>query len=280
VTGRQVGELWSRGVDRRHPETVQETPIDFPSVSRYRQLAQHLREAIRRGDHAPGSTLPSEAQLVATYSLSRPTVRRALALLRAEGLIDVQAGRGAFVVAQPPIRLTLNRYRPAAQRPDVGPFEATVPGGFGELVMVQVEVADDDVAARLEIESGDEVVYRRRHMHADPDASVVQIQEGRFPLAVVEGTLLAERAKVTQGTYAALASIGHPPTTITEEVAARMPSADEAALLALGPGEPVLTVTRLTRDQDARPVELLRVVASADRTVLCYEDLAVNWPGA
>jgi GntR family transcriptional regulator len=180
------------------------------------------------------------------------------------------------VAAQPPVRLTLSRYRPEAQGADRGPFESTVSGGYGELVRVEQQVADEVVAARLEIAVGDPIVYRRRHMHADPSAGVVQIQEGRFPLDLVRGTMLAESAKVSQGTYAALSQIGHAPASVTEEIGVRSPTSEEAALLQLSPGVPVLTVVRLTRDAEGRALELLDVVAHGERTRFVYEDLPLH----
>jgi DNA-binding GntR family transcriptional regulator len=49
------------------------------------------------------------------------------------------------------------------------------------LVSVQVRTADAELAARLEVAEGAEVVYRRRHMHAGDEDEIVQIQEGYFP---------------------------------------------------------------------------------------------------
>ena len=243
-------------------------------------MANLLREAIRRGEYQPGETLPSEPRLVEQFGHSRPTIRQALALLRAEGLVDVRPGLGAFVAGQPPIRLALSRYGPAVHRQDAGPFEATIPGGRGELVAVEERSADAEVAARLEIAEGDPIVYRRRHMHADPDDGIVQIQEGRFPLDLVRGSVLAGKAKVTQGTYPALAQIGHPPASVSEEVGVRMPTLEEASILRLAPGVPVLTVVRLTRDAAGRALELLSVTAHGERTRFVYEDLRLHWPAS
>lgn len=247
------------------------------SVFRYRQLAQQLREAIRRGEYPPSSMLPSEVDLATRHGITRPTVRRALAVLKTEGLIEVHVGRGAVVTAIPPIRLPVNRYRSGAARPGVGPWEATVPGGRGELFSMGRQVADERVAALLEIEPGSTVIYRRRHMHAAPDDAVVQVQESRFPLAVVDGTLIAGEARIPQGTYAALREIGHPPATVTEDVTARFPTADEEEIMRVSNGMPVLCVVRVTRDTAGLAVEVVDVVSNADRVVLRYEDLPLDW---
>jgi GntR family transcriptional regulator len=70
----------------------------------YRQIAAHLREAIRAGELMPGSPLPSESELIAQYGTARGTVRQSLSLLKGEGLIVIAHGRGAFVRDQAPLR--------------------------------------------------------------------------------------------------------------------------------------------------------------------------------
>ena len=70
----------------------------------YKQIADHLREAISRGRLKEGDQLPSEAQLIGHYGVARMTIRSALRLLEAEGLITAEHGRGVYVRARPPVR--------------------------------------------------------------------------------------------------------------------------------------------------------------------------------
>jgi GntR family transcriptional regulator len=65
------------------------------------QLAALLRGRIVSGEWPPGRRVPSEKWLMQEYDLARNTVREALAALRAEGLVDVERGRGTRV-RQPP----------------------------------------------------------------------------------------------------------------------------------------------------------------------------------
>ncbi|MGP4101811.1 GntR family transcriptional regulator [Nonomuraea sp. KM90] len=69
---------------------------------RYQVVAAWLREQIERGDLAPGATLPSEARLRRELTISRNTVRQAMAVLEREGLIVTEQGRGRFVRHEPP----------------------------------------------------------------------------------------------------------------------------------------------------------------------------------
>jgi GntR family transcriptional regulator len=64
---------------------------------KYRQLADLLRQRIDGGDLSPGDRIPSEAQLGDVYSLSRITIRQALADLERDGLLERVPGKGTFV---------------------------------------------------------------------------------------------------------------------------------------------------------------------------------------
>jgi GntR family transcriptional regulator len=70
----------------------------------YRQLAAILRARILAGRIDPGHVVPSEKQLEQEFGLSRNTSRRAIALLRDEGLVVTVAGRGSYVVSEAELR--------------------------------------------------------------------------------------------------------------------------------------------------------------------------------
>jgi GntR family transcriptional regulator len=63
----------------------------------YQQLAAILRRAIERGDYPPHRKIPSEATLMQEHDLARETVRKAVRVLAAEGLVTVVQGRGVYV---------------------------------------------------------------------------------------------------------------------------------------------------------------------------------------
>lgn len=66
-------------------------------MSKHETVSQELRIEIAAGAFAPSGKLPSEAQLVERFGVSRPTVARAFRDLQHEGLIDRRAGSGTFV---------------------------------------------------------------------------------------------------------------------------------------------------------------------------------------
>ena len=64
----------------------------------YRELADALRTAVRKGEYADGGPLPTELALAQTHGVSRQTVRRAMQELVADGLVYRVAGRGTFAI--------------------------------------------------------------------------------------------------------------------------------------------------------------------------------------
>ncbi|MFB9950732.1 GntR family transcriptional regulator [Rhizobium puerariae] len=69
-------------------------------VSLYKQIADHLRHNIAQGSYEPTGRLPSEAQIMEQFAVSRVTVRLALDDLENEGLIERRKGKGTFVVGK------------------------------------------------------------------------------------------------------------------------------------------------------------------------------------
>src|SRR4051794_34924415 len=69
----------------------------------YKQVADELRDAIISDQLAPGEALPSIRALAQQYQVTNVTATRAVDLLRSEGLVDTQLGRGTFVRTQKPV---------------------------------------------------------------------------------------------------------------------------------------------------------------------------------
>lgn len=84
----------------------------------YQQVARSITDAIRRGEHPPGSRLPSERDLAETLGVSRPTVREAITALEIQGFVSSRQGSGVYVCESQP--------RGGGGRDlDVGAFELT-----------------------------------------------------------------------------------------------------------------------------------------------------------
>src|SRR5258707_11535091 len=84
------------------------SPIFVPKTSDV--LASELRKQILGGALAPGKALPAERDLVTQTGLSRGSVREALRILEAEGLLTTPPGRLGGSVAPPPGDESLAKY--------------------------------------------------------------------------------------------------------------------------------------------------------------------------
>ena len=78
------------------PTVVSRITAD-PEGARYKRLAALLRARINSGELAVGQRLPSEKDLQDEYGMARETIRKAVGLLRSEGLVEVRQGHGTFV---------------------------------------------------------------------------------------------------------------------------------------------------------------------------------------
>ncbi|MEO7854381.1 MAG: UTRA domain-containing protein, partial [Rubrivivax sp.] len=74
----------------------------------YARIKQHLKDELSTGRWPPGAPMPSDAELVAQFGVSRMTVTRALNELRADGLIERVQGVGTFAAHLSPVSSTLN----------------------------------------------------------------------------------------------------------------------------------------------------------------------------
>lgn len=257
---------------------------DRPTPSRYVQLADELRTEILGGRWPAGDPLPSETRLAGQRGVSRDVLRAALAILRSEGLITTVHGGSTYVRDQRPVRLPVSRFSRTFGPGVPAPWQSAAADsglvGSVEMVSVSRQPADADTARLLDIAKGDEVIVRRRHMLlGEPEPELVQQSDSIIPYAVVKGSKLARRERIPSGIYQALAEVGRIPTTMTEEITARMPTPDESQLLKLAHVIPVLDIQRVTKDQDGWPIELLKVLSIADRTVLVYDDLPIGRAG-
>lgn len=68
----------------------------------YRQIAAILRRRIESGQYQPDTRIPTESELVDAFEVARTTARRAIAVLREEGLIYTVPQRGSYVTRKSP----------------------------------------------------------------------------------------------------------------------------------------------------------------------------------
>ncbi len=217
---------------------------------RYRSIADELRRRVERGEFAAGSLLPSESELSAEFGASRVTVRRALEELRQEGLLDARQGLGWFAAADP-LRQSLARLGTIEDQLAASgvvsdrrilsfgfvpaPIRARqVLGAPTVLEVVRVNLADGAPFARVTVWCPEELA-------------------GALSRADVERSPFYELLPVELG--GAVQSIG-----------AAAASDEDAALLEIPPGSPVLRCERITTSLDDEPVLLSVHIFAAHRT--------------
>lgn len=220
------------------------------TVPLYQQIAEPLTKLIMSGAIEPGRLIEDEVSLAQRLDVSRPTARRALQELVSSGLLVRRRGVGTRVTpthVHRQIGLTsLNADLEAA-----GYVTRT------EVLNYQVQLADEDQAARLACDIGDEVVVIERLRWINDR-----------PLGIMHNTIPAPVApsltELTQkGLYACLSERGVRLATGAQTIGARVASEREANLLAIAPGAPLLSIERTAYDASGDIVEFGRHVYDA-----------------
>jgi GntR family transcriptional regulator len=210
-------------------------------VPRYFTIEQSLRSRIAGLDaHA---ALPSDAQLCEEFGVSRMTARGAVQRLVQEGLVYRVPGRGTFVAPVSANR-TASRilsFSDEMRRSGRVPHSRVVSSGR--------RAASDDESRRL---GTDEVFSVRRVREADGEP--VALETAVFAAARAEA--IAGRDLEDVSLFAALTEAGHLPTAGTAQLRAERATAQDAKLLGVRAGEPLLVERRLINDQHGVPLEL------------------------
>ncbi|MGI9601038.1 MAG: GntR family transcriptional regulator [Acidimicrobiales bacterium] len=205
---------------------------------RYREIADVVRERIESGRYEPGQVLPSESELTAEFDASRVTVRKALESLRDRRLVDSRQGFGWFVPAVPLqqtlARLdTLESHLAASQRAS----ERQVTG-FAFVSAPPAVAAVLNAATVLEV--------RRLHLADGRPFARITVW---CPEAL--GSSLS-RADVEAAPFIDLLDVSWGGAVQT--IGAQAAGDEDAELLAVPVGSPVLVCRRTTTDADERPV--------------------------
>jgi GntR family transcriptional regulator len=245
----------------------------MPTTPLYQRIAAELREAVFSGQLPPGSQLPTEHELGERYKVSRNTVRLALGQLANEGIITSTPGRGTFVRER--AMLTYRAVRAeAANRPsdwmtDAYNTEVQQEGRQpSQTFDMRVAPASPSVAHRLRVEEGEAVLVRR--MFRFVDGQPWSIQDSSYPMDIAQECGLLVPHDIPRGTVRVMADRGHVEVGYVDEVTTRMPTPEEARMLDLGTGAPVLIYVRTAYTKE-RPVRLTETIFAGDRNRLLYE---------
>ena len=222
----------------------------------YAQVKQHLKAELARGRYAPGALMPSEAELVARFGISRMTVTRALRELQDEGLVERLQGVGTFAAQ-------LHRVSSTLTIRDI--HEEIVARGHRHSASVHlaaVEVAGAALAQRLGLAEGDRV-FHTLIVHHENDVAL-QCEDRYVNPACAPDYLSVDFTQITPTHY--LLEVA-PLWEAQYQIEAAAPTAQEAKLLGVPRSEACLVVTRRTVSRGV-PVTIARLVHPGTRYLL------------
>src|ERR1700730_12158679 len=158
----------------------------------YRQIAEDLRQKIESGDLGHGTQLPTELELREQYDASRNTIRDAVKLLIARGLVETRPGQGTFVVGkiEPYVTILTGEASASAGEGDIYINEVTARLRRPTTTDPRVEIqqAIGVVADALEIADGSTVVSRHQQRYIDDIP--FSLQTSFYPMSLAENGAL------------------------------------------------------------------------------------------
>ncbi|MDE2372487.1 MAG: GntR family transcriptional regulator [Burkholderiales bacterium] len=224
----------------------------------YQQIKALLVQGLQAGEWQPGQVIPSEVELAARWRVSQGTVRKAIDELATENMLVRRQGKGTFVATHAEQE---TRYRFLRLTADDG----SAPPLQRRLLECRRMRAPAEVAQRLGLKAGEAAVQVRRLLLASDGARdaarlrPVVLDDLWLPGTPFKG-LTAERLEAWRGPLYRLfeAEFAIHMIRAEEKLRAVAAPAEEAALLEVAPGSPLLSVERLSYTYGDRPVELRR----------------------
>jgi GntR family transcriptional regulator, N-acetylglucosamine utilization regulator len=247
--------MFSRGGNM----TAKNTLIDpYSYVPKYHQMFTILRTKIENGEWQPKSSIPPERELEKLYNVSRTTIRQALSMLQDHGYIYRELGRGTFVT---PPKLQNSLHVLTSFSDDMK--ERGLEPSHRILNLKYVEPSKN-VRAQLELpESTKKVLLLERLRLAD--GVPIGIHYSYLPLSSGQIITLEEVDEygslydLLQGKFNLI------PSEADETLEATIADAEEAQLLEVNIGSPLLLIERIVWSQTRYPMEFVKVLYRADR---------------
>lgn len=217
----------------------------------YQQIKVRLVRSLQGGEWTPGQAIPSETELAARFRVSQGTVRKAIDEMATENLLVRRQGKGTFVATHAE---QSTQYRFLRLTPDDG-ADAPLQRRLLDCRRLRAPV---EVARALALKAGDAAVQVRRLLLTAAGQPVV-LDDLWLHGALFKG-LSAERLLAWRGPMYRLfeAEFAVHMVRAEEKIRAVAVGGDEATLLALPEGAPLLSVERLSYTYGDKPVELRR----------------------
>lgn len=224
-------------------------PAELPTKPqpRYKVLAEEVRRTIEQGMLRDNDPLPSERDLSERYEVSRDTVRKAVRYLEERGVLYSDHGRGTFVA--PTMVRVMSRY--------IGGFteDTRRRGGKPDQRILALESvpASMSLAGLLHVEPGFPLLRLRRLRLVDD--AIVGLHDAYYSLP--KGIdVTAQEVLRSDSVYELLRDkCDFEPAEAVENLCAKAAEPEEAQLLGIGPGSPLLICERITFSDRREPIE-------------------------
>lgn len=226
-----------------------------PGQSRYGWLAASLRARITQGEWVPGTALPAEAALAKEHGVALGTLRQALALLVAEGLLERRHGRGTFVRAGlgGASMLRFFRFRHG---------EELHAAPQSRILRRQVMLADTETAEALGLPAGASVLALQRLRSVDGQPCL--LEQIWLPLPLFEPLAASDTTVWDDLLYPMFQRVcGVTIHRAEDQLSFGLLTAEQSALLQLEAGHPCVQVQRRAFDLAGRCVELRSTLGDA-----------------
>ncbi|HEY8360105.1 MAG TPA: GntR family transcriptional regulator [Ramlibacter sp.] len=236
------------------------TALPTPAFSPlYLQIKGLILQSLQAGEWKPGEAIPSEMDLAARFRVSQGTVRKAIDELAAENLLLRRQGKGTFVATHAEQQV---RYRFLKLVPDSGDRDSEGPAHRDVLECRRVR-ASAEIARGLALRTGDAVVQVRRVLSFGGVPTI--LEEIWLPGTTFKGLTADQMAGYQGPTYAMFElEFGVRMVRAEEKIRAVAADAQQALLLALPEGAPLLSVERLSLTYNDVPMELRRGLYRTD----------------
>jgi GntR family histidine utilization transcriptional repressor len=209
-------------------------------TSPYATVKAALRERIAKGGWQAGTRLPSERELVHEFGCARMTVHRALRELEEEGLIERRQGSGSYVAELHPISNLLQVRDIHDEIRERGHAHAT------RICQIARTRCDAAIGAAMRLRKG-APVFHVQLVHLE-NGVPIQLEDRHVNPALAPGLLERDLTQITPSAVL----FEHAPLTEAEQVVEAVLANDEqAALLDVTVGSPLLMVSRRTVSQGA-----------------------------
>lgn len=223
-------------------------PANGAATAPYARVKQFLKDGLQQGVWPPGTLMPSEADLVARFGVSRMTVTRALGELRTEGLVERVQGVGTFAAHLGPVSSTLTLRDLHEEISERGHRHQA------QVHLALQEAATEALARQLGLTKG-APVFHTLIVHYE-NSVALQCEDRYVNPACAPDYLQQDFTQITPTHY--LLQVA-PLWEAQYAIEAGRPTAREAKLLGIAPGEPCLIIVRRTVNRDI-PITLARLV--------------------